>query len=63
MPAPTEPTFTRHADGSITAEWPDPIRPSYEVAHEVLVQWLADQNELNEWRLGIRKLPVPIESP
>ena len=54
--APSEPTFTRHADGSITAEWPDPPRPFYEVSHELLVQWLADLNELNDLRRQIGRM-------
>ena len=52
------PTLTRHNDGSITAEWPDPPRPSYEVAHEVLVEYVDQLNELNEYR---RILPLLID--
>ena len=36
----TDPTLTRHADGRVTVEWPDPPRRSYEVAHEVIQGWV-----------------------
>ena len=54
----TKPTLTRHADGSITAEWPDPPRPTYEVAHEVLVEYVEQLNELNRLRAFVVTLEL-----
>lgn len=33
-----EPVITRNEDGTVSIEFPDPPRRTYEVAHEVLVE-------------------------
>ena len=41
----TEPIVTRHDDGRLTVEWPDPPRPSYEVSHEVIQMFVDAFND------------------
>lgn len=50
-PIVSDPTFTRHEPyGTITVEWPDPPRRSYEVAHAVLAQYVETLNRIAEVR-------------
>jgi hypothetical protein len=47
-----EPFFTQHDTGHITAHWPDPARDSYEVAHEIVQQFVDTHNamvDLKRW--------------
>ena len=46
-----DPVLTRHEPyGTITVEWPDPPRPSYDVAHEVVAEWVDTLNRIAEIR-------------
>lgn len=50
----SDPTITRNDDGTLSISWPDPPRPTYEVAHEALQFMVDDYNEVIErvatWR-------------
>ena len=41
-----EPTITRNEDGTLWVSWPDPPRPTYEIAHEALQFLVDDYNEV-----------------
>ena len=48
-----EPFFTQHDTGHITAHWPDPTQDSYEVAHEIVQQFVNTHNamvDLKRWK-------------
>jgi hypothetical protein len=81
MSAPSDPVITRHDDGRLTVEWPDPPRPFYDVAlfydvaHDVIQQWVNDLNErrardeaiiratmfVSAWRLNTNETALVIE--
>ena len=47
----SDPTLTRHEPyGRITVQWPDPPRPSYDVSHEVIEQWVDTLNRIADLR-------------
>ena len=49
----TEPFFTKHETGHITAHWPDPPQQSYKVAHEIVQQFVDTHNrmvDLQRWK-------------
>jgi len=39
-----EPTVTRHADGHLTIQWPDPPRPWYKFSHQLIQEWVDTYN-------------------
>ena len=49
----SDPTFTRQPDGTVTVEWPDPPRRSYEVTHELLIEWMETFNALVRARAAL----------
>jgi hypothetical protein len=53
-PAPDTPTFYRNDDGTVRAEWPDPIAEFYPVSSELLKQWVEDKNELVRLRAKLQ---------
>lgn len=49
------PLFIRNEDGTMRAEWPDPLEPFYPVSVELLKQWVEDKNEMVRLRVAVHE--------